>query len=234
MMLQMQKKIWGTWPLNSRVPSSPPITALRRAKWGKWFSRFSSSPLWFATLLLSLALAVLYSRWLKQNLKPSRATHPSLRAVTLLCLHPKWQLPQSPPQSHHPTVTGWDLGPFPTFGVNDGWRQRPCSFFPLSGIVVSATSHRGRPFPSWLWGWRVMGPAPHTHPAPFKGLLRNLASPPPCSPTYSIPGSICHLLAAFQGSEAHSVSLLSSQTADWQNKRQQVQFITSFIIQNPE
>lgn len=131
----------------------------RCVKWGKWFSRFGSSPLWLATLLLSLALAALYSRWLKQNLKPSRATHPSLRAVTLLCLHPKWQLPQSPPQSHHPTVTGWDrwdLGPFSPFGVNDGWRRRPCSLFPLSGGgVISAASDRGHPSPSRLRGWWV-------------------------------------------------------------------------------
>lgn len=71
--------------------------------------------------------------------------------------------------------------------------------------------------------------------SPFKGLLRNLASAPP----YSIPGSICCLLAAFQGSEANSErrgrgsSILSRQSTDWQNKRQQLQFITLFIIQDP-
>lgn len=110
----------------------------------------------------------------------------------------------------------------------------------------AASSRRGRPSLSRLGGWRVnqgqrlmrTSASACAHPAPFKGLLRNLASAPPshlrpAPSAYSIPGSICHPLAAFQWSEAHSVSLLSRQTADWQNKRQQLQFITSFIIQNP-
>lgn len=127
--------------MTSELPSSPPITVVRCVKWGKWFSRFSSSPLWLATLLLSLALAALYSRWLKQNLKPSRATHPSLWAVTLLCLHPKWQLPRSSHQSHHPTVTEWDLA-LVFFSL---WTERTVMsaallLFPLGSVVPSLPS----------------------------------------------------------------------------------------------
>lgn len=130
---------------------------------------------------------------------------------------------------------------FLAFELNEGWRQRHCY-----SSRSAASPHRDHPSPSPTPRTAgESGPASHANisvgvctSGPIWGTsekpcLRPAIPPPPCSPTYSIPGSICRLLAAFQISEAHSVSLLSSQTADWQNKRQQLQFITSFIIQNP-